>query len=101
MPSIKSPSDLTAVITFTLPDDRLDHDPEIYLTFDKDRNRPTEKIRVPVNNLRDELDSDAGPIAPKDQLAQRGYAVFKHESHALGDIPTLEGTEAYLAETAE
>jgi hypothetical protein len=101
MPSTKSPSDLSAAIMFTLPNDRLDHDPEIYLTFDKDRNRPTEKIRIPVNNLRDELDSDDGPIAPKEQLAQRGYAVFKHESHALGDIPTLEGTEAYLAETAE
>lgn len=102
MPSISSTTDLTAVIGFTLPASRLDHDAGIYLDFDPSRSRPMEHIRVPMTDLKSELEvPEASRTTAWDQLFQRGYAVIKHESEAMGDIPTEEGTQAYLNETAE
>jgi len=100
MPSIAQPDDLTAVIGFTLPAERLDHDPEIYLTYDKTRSRPTEKLRVAVRNLRHEIDDPSLP-APSAQLDAKGYAVAKDAYGFLDDIPSAQGTQAYLDDTAE
>lgn len=102
MPSIAQSDDLTAVIGFTIPADRLDHDPEVYLTYDKERSRPTEFIRVPVRDLRADLDGD-GPSAlpsPKKQLDVKGYALVKDPYEGLDDIPSEKGTKAYLDQTA-
>ena len=87
MPSMSDPSGLTAVITFTLQ-----YDPNI--------NRPTESIRVPVTDLRPELDSET-PIPVAEQLASRGFAIVNHHSDLLDSIPSEEGTQKYLDETAE
>ena len=100
MPSISSPSDLTAVIGFALPDDRLDHDGSIYLTYIKGRERPSENIRVPVTDLRPELESE-DLASTSDQLYDRGYAVFKHQSEFVDELRTKEGTQSYLDESAE
>lgn len=100
MPSITDPSELTAVITFTLPASRLDHDESLYLKYDPMINRPTESICVPVTDLRPELERDTlTPIA--EQLAQRGFAIANHHSDLLDSIPSEEGTQRYLDETAE
>ena len=100
MPSIAQPNDLTAIIGFTLPAERLDHDPDVYLTYDKTRTRPTETVRVSVRNLRTEIEDPALP-APKAQLDVKGYAVAKDAYGFLDDIPSEQGTQAYLDDTAE
>ena len=94
------PSELTAVITFTLPASRLDHDESLYLEYDPNVHRPTESIRVPVNDLRSELEGETlMPVS--EQLARRRFAVVNHHSDLLDDIPSREGTQNYLDETAE
>lgn len=101
MPAAASP--LTATIEFTLPAERLDHDPAIYLTYDANRSRPSEALRVEVVNLRDELEDPQAPAnidTVAKQLYDRGFAVAKHASNHLGGIPSVEGTQAYLDETA-
>ena len=98
MPSIPDPSGLTALITFILPASRLDHDQAIYLDYDPKVNRPTESIRVPMTDLRPELEIQT-PVA--EQLDQRGFAIAKHRSDLLDSIPSEEGTQSYLDETAE
>jgi hypothetical protein len=95
-----APSDgLSAVITFTLPAERLDHDPEIYLTYYKDQQRPNEKIRVAVNDLRPELEDPSSPL-PAAQLATRGYAAYRKPTELLPEIHTTEGVKLYLDECA-
>jgi len=98
MPSIPDPSGLTALITFILPASRLDHDQAIYLDYDPKVNRPTESIRVAMTDLRPELEIQT-PVA--EQLDQRGFAIAKHRSDLLDSIPSEEGTQSYLDETAE
>ena len=97
---MNDPSGLTAVITFTLPASRLDHDESLYLKYDPNVNRPTESIRVPVTDLRPELESET-PMPVAEQLAQRGFAIVTHSSNLLDNIPSGEGTQKYLDETAE
>lgn len=99
MPAISDPDQLTALIGFTLPANRLDHDPNIYLTYDKSRSRPTETIRVPVRNLRDDLEAP-GLASPKAQLDSLGFALARDGCGGLDDIPSEEGTKAYLDRTA-
>lgn len=100
MPSATSP--LTAVIGFTLPASRLDHDASVYMTYEPDRTRPTEHVRVPMTDLRPELDGDeASKVSPADQLAERGFAVLRHESGLLDGIPSEEGTQKYLDQCTE
>ncbi len=101
MPSITDPSGLTALITFTLPASRLDHDQSLYLKYDPAVQRPTETIRLPINDLRPELEDAKGPGPIAEQLAQRGFAIAKHHSDLLDAIPSEEGTQKYLDETAE
>ncbi|KAL1411645.1 hypothetical protein Q8F55_002609 [Vanrija albida] len=91
---------LTATIEFTLPATRLDHDPAVYLTYDPAVQRPSEALRVPVANLRDELEAGASLATVAQQLSARGFAVATHASSHLGGIPSVEGTQAYLDETA-
>jgi hypothetical protein len=92
---------LEADITFTLPDDKLDHDPEIYLTYDAERQRPTEVLRVPVRDLREDLDLDLKqPTSVTAQLDARGFAVARHESGHIDGLPSVEGTRMYLEESA-
>ena len=98
MPAIAS--DLSAVIGFNLPDDRLGHDPSVYLTYDKDLTKPVEHIRVPVADLRPELESEELE-PPQEQLYTRGYAVEKHQSRWVDDIGSEEGVDNYLQESAE
>ncbi|WVF67024.1 hypothetical protein IAT40_001767 [Kwoniella sp. CBS 6097] len=98
MPVSTSSDQLTAVIGFTLPASRLDHDPSIYLTYEQGRSRPTEYLRVPISNLRNELDD--GSIDPLHQLKERGYAVLRHQSEWVDDIPSEKGTAKYLEESA-
>ncbi|KAK8843506.1 hypothetical protein IAR55_007166 [Kwoniella newhampshirensis] len=100
MPAPSSDSQLTAVIGFTLPPARMTESEESYLTWQAGRAKPTEYIRVPVTDLRPEIESTEA-VAPLDQLKKRGYAVFKHESGLLDQIPSEEGTEKYLNETAD
>ncbi|OCF32328.1 hypothetical protein I316_05996 [Kwoniella heveanensis BCC8398] len=99
MPAATPSNQLTAVIGFTLPDARLDHDPSTYLTYEPGRSRPTEYIRVPIADLRDELDDKT--VGPLEQLKERGYAVLRHRSAWYDQIPSEEGTAKYLDETAE
>ena len=98
MPSVAEP--LTALITFTLPASRLDHDEALYLDYDPEVNRPTETIRVSVTDLRAELDAEH-IASPAEQIATRGFAIAKHRSDLLDSIPSEEGTQKYLDETAE
>ncbi|GAA6038781.1 hypothetical protein JCM8097_002887 [Rhodosporidiobolus ruineniae] len=70
--------------------------------FDADDQVPTRLTRIPLYNLRAEL--DAGALAsPLEQLDERGYAAVKHESAHVGvdKLATVEGTNAYTAEAAE
>lgn len=102
MPAPTSASQLTAIIGFSLSGSRLDHDESVYLTYDPSRSRPNEFIRVPMINLREELDKPFKKHAdPHEQLKKRGYAVFKHESQFLDGIPSEEGTAEYLEESAQ
>ncbi|WVW79149.1 hypothetical protein I302_101115 [Kwoniella bestiolae CBS 10118] len=96
MPAPSSTDHLTAVIGFTLPPNRMDHDPSIYLKWEPGRSKPLEKIRVPITDLRPELESST--VGPLDQLKKRGYGIMKHHSPYLGEIPSAEGTEKYLRE---
>jgi hypothetical protein len=100
MPAISNLNQLTAVIGFTLPQSALDHDASIYLTYDPAHSRPSEKVRVPVTDLRPDLEV-AVPVPVHVQLAERGYAVTKHRSELLCGIPSEEGTQRYLDECAE
>lgn len=102
MPAPTAASQLTAVIGFSLPGSRLDHDESIYLTYDPSQSRPNEFIRVPMINLREELDKPIEKHANAyEQLKKRGYAVFKHESRFLDGIRSEEGTAKYLEESAQ
>ncbi|WVQ81582.1 hypothetical protein IAT38_003706 [Cryptococcus sp. DSM 104549] len=93
---------LTAVIGFTLPPARMEDSEESYQTWVEGRSKPLEFIRVPVTNLRGELDRPVDEhVAPVEQLKTRGFAVLKHKSGFLADIPSEEGTAKYLEETAE
>ncbi|OCF60346.1 hypothetical protein L486_03028 [Kwoniella mangroviensis CBS 10435] len=96
MPAPISTDQLTAVIGFTLPPNRMDHDLSIYMTWQPGRSKPLEKIRVPVTNLRPELEGT--PVEPLEQLKTRGFGIMKHESKWLSEIPSEKGTEAYLKE---
>ncbi|WVQ72150.1 hypothetical protein IAR50_001695 [Cryptococcus sp. DSM 104548] len=92
---------LYATLGFTLPPSRMDHDESIYLTWKEGRSKPLERVRIPVSNLRGELDRpEEERVNPKEQLGKRGFAVFKHESGSLASIGTEEGTAKYLDETA-
>ena len=99
MPSIATPGALSAVIGFTLPSDRLDHDESRYLTFDPSVSRPNEKVRVPVIDLRPVLESQTETI--EQSLGDRGYAIAKQPSDLLDAIPTEEGTAKYLEQCCE
>jgi hypothetical protein len=99
MPSIASPGSLSAVIGFTLPADRLDHDESRYLTFDPAIQRPNEKIRVPIADLRPILENPTETI--EESLKTKGYAITKHRSDFLDAIPTEEGTAKYLEQCCE
>lgn len=103
MPAPTSPETLSAIIGFTLPASRLDHDEAIYLTYDPAVTRPTEKIRVPLVDLRPELEAAGAGVSATvaSQLAERGFAVMKHESTLLDEIPSEEGTGRYLDECCE
>ncbi|OXG10868.1 hypothetical protein C367_06693 [Cryptococcus neoformans Ze90-1] len=102
MPARTFPSQLTAIIGFSLPGSRLNHDESVYLTYDPSRLKPNEFIRVPMINLREELDKPVEKHShPHEQLKMRGYAVFKHESQFLDGIPSEEGTANYLEESAQ
>lgn len=100
MPAISDPTGLTALITFTLPASRLGHDEAIYLKYDPEVNRPTETIRVPITDLRAELEAET-ISSPAEQLYKRGFAIAKLRSDLLDSIPSEEGTQKYLDETAE
>ena len=93
-----APAALSAKASFTLPDSRLDHDPAIYMTWDPERQRPTEVVDVPMRDLRPDLDKAESVMT---QLDARGFAVARHESMLLGEIPSMEGTKMYLDECAE
>lgn len=99
MPSINQPDSLSAVIGFTLPPERLDHDAARYLTYDPSVQRPNEKIRVPLTNLRDVLETPTESVIQS--LATKGYAVMKHKSDLLDSIPSEEGTSSYLDQCCE
>lgn len=102
MPARTFPSQLTVIIGFSLPGSRLNHDESVYLTYDPSRLKPNEFIRVPMINLREELDKPVEKHPhPHEQLKMRGYAVFKHESQFLDGIPSEEGTANYLEESAQ
>ena len=98
MPSIIAPDALSAVIGFTLPQDRLDHDESKYITYEPGVQRPFEKVRVPVTDLRPQLDS---AISVPEQLSTQGYAVVRSPSSLLDSIPSEEGTAKYLEECCE
>ncbi|WWD20953.1 hypothetical protein CI109_105431 [Kwoniella shandongensis] len=93
-------SQLTAVIGFTLPPSRMPESEESYLTWQAGRAKPTEKIRIPVTDLRPELEGRV-VVPPLEQLKKRGYAVMKHESEYLDVLESTEGTDKYLSETAD
>jgi hypothetical protein len=100
MPSVQD-GGLSAVIGFTIPANRLDHDDSIYLKeYISGRIRPNEKIRVPVTDLRPELESGTLPSVA-DQLNERGFAVFKHHTDFVKQITIEDGTQGYLDESAE
>lgn len=98
MPSIASPSGLSAIVGFTLPQERLDHDESKYLTFDPAVQRPFERVRVPMTDLRPQLDSTVGV---QEQLSTQGYAIARNPSSLLDSIPSEEGTAKYLEECCE
>lgn len=99
MPSITAPGSLSAIIGFTLPADRLDHDESRYLTFEPSVQRPNEKIRVPITDLRPVLESPTEII--EESLKSKGYAIAKQPSDFLDAIPTEEGTAKYLEQCCE
>jgi hypothetical protein len=100
MPAVTD-NGLSAVIGFALPPWRLDHDDGIYLQrWDPKAMRPNEKIRVPMTDLRPEIDSPELPSIAS-QLHDRGFAIFKHRSDLIDQIQSEEGTQAYLDESAE
>jgi hypothetical protein len=99
MPSIAAPGSLSAIIGFTLPPDRLDHDQSRYHTYDPAIQRPSEKIRVPITDLRLTLEAPTESI--KESLGSKGYAVMKHKSDLLDSIPSEEGTAKYLEQCCE
>ncbi|PWN50535.1 hypothetical protein IE53DRAFT_91027 [Violaceomyces palustris] len=81
------PSSYSGLLRFTLPAERMDHNPDIYLDFKPGREKPYEEIWQPLHSLREELELDpcdpaAEPV--QDQLSRRGFAVCHHQS------PTLE-----------
>lgn len=99
MPAINHPDSLSAVIGFTLPPDRLDHPDSRYLTYDPAIQRPNEKIRVPMTNLRPVLEQPTETVP--ESLATKGYAVMRHQSDLLDSIPSEEGTTKYLEQCCE
>jgi hypothetical protein len=99
MPSIASPGSLSAVIGFTLPPSRLDHDDSRYHTYDPSIQRPNERIRVPITDLRPTLERPTETI--EESLGSKGYAVMKHKSDLLDSIPSEEGTAKYLEQCCE
>lgn len=99
MPSINQPNSLSAIVGFTLPPERLDHDAARYLTYDPAVQRPNEKIRVPLTNLRETLEKPVETVP--ESLATKGYAVLKHKSDLLDSIPSEEGTSLYLDQCCE
>ncbi|ODN83729.1 hypothetical protein L202_01821 [Cryptococcus amylolentus CBS 6039] len=99
---VATASQLYATLGFTLPPARMNHDESIYLTWEEGRTKPLERLRIPVSNLRGELDMpEQERVDPKEQLGKRGFAVLKHESASLGGLGTEEGTAKYLDETAD
>ena len=99
MPSIAAPGSLSAIIGFTLPPDRLDHDDSLYHTYDPAIQRPNEKIRVPITDLRPILMTPTETV--QESLASKGYAVMKHQSDLLDSIPSEKGTAKYLEQCCE
>lgn len=99
MPFINHPDSLSALIGFTLPPERLDHDDSRYLTYDPSIQRPNENIRVQMTNLRNVLESPVESV--KVSLGNKGYAVMRHESDLLDSIPSEEGTSQYLDQCCE
>jgi hypothetical protein len=99
MPSISPPGSLSAIIGFTLPADRLDHEETQYHTYDPAVQRPHEKIRVPITDLRPVLEAPTETIV--ESLGSKGYAVMKHKSDLLDSIPSEEGTAKYLEQCCE
>lgn len=99
MPSIASPDSLSAIVGFTLPSSRLDHDDSIYHTFDPAVQRPNEKIRVPMTDLRPVLETQTETI--EQSLRTKGYAIAKHQSDLLDSISSEEGVSKYLDQCCE
>ncbi|KAK4053263.1 hypothetical protein OIO90_004037 [Microbotryomycetes sp. JL221] len=100
MPGLVS-TNLKARINFVKHRSEFKEPVESYLTFKTDRTPPCEELDVPVYDLRQEIQQ--GLLASEDeQLDTRGFAVVQHETNCdLGaGLETVEGTNAYLAETS-
>jgi hypothetical protein len=93
MPAVQPAVSQSAIINFTIPAARLGHDADEYMTYKPDRPRPSEGIRVPIVDLRGELEKKRPVI---DQIHERGFGIAKVEFEGLDDIPSLEGTKRYL-----
>lgn len=98
--SSTGPEGYSAGVCFVIPREEL-HNANDFLTFDGARPLPTIEKTIPIHDLRTEMTAGLRPT--RDQLDQAGYAVIQHESQCdLGDaLDTVEGTNAYLAETIE
>lgn len=99
MPVSTSSKDLSALIGFTLPKERLDHDESRYVAFDPTVQRPFEKVRVPLIDLRPRITASKDEVLA--QLRRNGFAVARHQSTLLDSIPSEEGTAKYLDECCE
>lgn len=90
---------LYALVNFALPDDRLPAGTDVrQFAQTPTVQRPKEQRKVPLYDLRPELDLD-DPVSS--QLETRSFAVLRHTSHHLADISTPHGSDAYLAEQCE
>lgn len=98
MPAISTSNELSAIVGFTLPADRLDHDASKYLKYEPGVQRPFERIRVPMADFRPRLESTE-PL--EQQLASQGFAITRQKSELLDSIPSEEGTAKYLQECCE
>ncbi|GAA5880713.1 hypothetical protein JCM3774_002804 [Rhodotorula dairenensis] len=105
MPGLVVTTSLRAEINFAVP--KADLSPErrarISAKFDIDDPVPSQKLTVPIVDLRDEFESGLGGRAPAEQLDERGYAVIRSESEVAPStgLGTVAATEAYKAECCQ
>ncbi|KAM0751489.1 hypothetical protein T439DRAFT_379611 [Meredithblackwellia eburnea MCA 4105] len=102
MPSLIVQPQVTAAINFDIPEERLGHSKAIYEQYVEGRSHPTERIVVPLHDLRVEQNEDGTWSDMLQQVETRGFAAFQHQSKHIGpEIDTPEGIEAYISEIAE